>query len=91
MPKLVERIQKKCYKYDANAKNTSVKNSGKKKERKRKCIAIIYYKRKLGLFGRDDTRQARCINFIVVPQAEQVSKSTKIKKKQKAKRDGIRT
>ena len=62
-----------------------LKMLGEKKERKRKCIAIIYYKCKLSLFGRDDTKQAKCFNFIVVPQAEQVSKSTKINKKKSKK------
>ena len=37
---------------------------------KKQCIVIIYYKRKLRLSSKDDTRQAESLNFIVVPQAE---------------------
>ena len=51
----------------------------------KKYIAIIYYKQKLILFGRDDTRQAKSLIFIVVSQAEQVVKVGK------TKRDVIRT
>ena len=47
-------------------KNASVKNANvKKKEKKKLCIAIIYYKCKLSLFGRDNTKQVNI--FIVVP------------------------
>ena len=56
--------------------------------KKKQCIAIIYYKWKLNLFGRDDTKQAKSLIFIVVPQAEQVPKVQK-KKKEEAKRDVI--
>ena len=39
------------------------------KQRKKQCVAIIYYnyKRKLSLFGRGDTKQAKNLIFIVVP------------------------
>ena len=43
----------------------------------KQCIAIIDYKWKLSLFGRDYTRQAKSLIFIVVPQAEQVPKVQK--------------
>ena len=33
---------------------------------KKLCIAIIYYKWKLSLLGRDDTKQAKSLIFIVV-------------------------
>ena len=58
-------------------KNRSVKDAEKKKKQ---CIAIIYYKWKLNLFGRDDTKQAKSLIFIVVPQAEQVPKVQKKKR-----------
>ena len=35
------------------------------------------YKRKLSLFGRDGTKQAKILIFIVVPQVEQVPKIQK--------------
>ena len=58
--------------------------------KKKQCIAIIYYKWKLNLFGRNDTKQAKSLIFIVVPQAEQVPKvQTNKKKKKEAKRDVI--
>ena len=41
--------------------------------KKKQCIAIIYYKSKLSLFGRGDTKQTKGLIFIVVSQAEQVS------------------
>ena len=46
---------------------------------KKQCIAIIHYKRKLSIFGRDDTGQAGSLIFIVVPQTEQVPKVEKTK------------
>ena len=49
----------------------------KKKKRKKQYIAYIYYERKLSAFVRDDTRQAKILIFIVVPQAEQVPKVKK--------------
>ena len=51
----------------------------------KKNIAIIYYKQKLILLGRNGTRQAKSLIFIVVPQAEQVAKV------KKTKRDVIRS
>ena len=48
-----------------------------KKKRKKQYIAYIYYERKLSVFVRDDTRQAKILIFIVVPQAEQVPKVKK--------------
>ena len=47
----------------------------------KKSIAIINYKCELSLFGRDDTKQAKNLIFIVVPQAEQVPKVQKKKTK----------
>ena len=41
---------------------------------------INIYKYKLSLFGRDDTKQAKSLIFIVVPQVEQFPK-VQIKKK----------
>ena len=40
----------------------------------KQCIAIFYYKFKciLSLIGRNDTKQARSLILIVVPQADQV-------------------
>ena len=38
----------------------------------KKCINI--YKFKMSLFGRDDTKQAKSLNFIVVPQVESPQK-----------------
>ena len=46
-------------------------------KRKKQCIACIYYERELTVFVRDDTRQAKILIFIVVPQAEQVPKVKK--------------
>ena len=43
-------------------------------KKRNQCIAIIYYKYKLSLFGRGDTKQTKSLIFIVVPQAEQVPK-----------------
>ena len=40
-------------------------------------MAVIYYKCKLSFFGKDDTRQAKNLIFIVVPQTEQVPKVQK--------------
>ena len=40
---------------------------------------IIIYKYKLSLFGRDDTKQAKSLIFIVVPQVEQFPKVQKKK------------
>ena len=34
---------------------------------KKQCIAIIYYKWKLSLFGKGDTKQAKSLVFIVFP------------------------
>ena len=45
----------------------------------------MYYKQKLSFFGRDDTRQAKRLIFIVVPQARQVPNV------KETKRDVIRT
>ena len=39
---------------------------------------INIYKYKLSLFGRDDTKQAKSLIFIVVPQVEQFPKVQKI-------------
>ena len=47
---------------------------------------INIYKYKLSLFGRDDTKQATSLTFIVVPQAEQFQKVQSTKK-----RKGVRT
>ena len=47
---------------------------------------INIYKYKLSLFGRDDTKQAKSLIFIVVPQVEQFPKVQKIINKIK-KRD----
>ena len=49
-------------------------------------IYIYIYKYKLSLFGRDDTKQAKSLIFIVVPQVEQFPKVQKIINKIK-KRD----
>ena len=40
-------------------------------------IYIYIYKYKLSLFGRDDTKQAKSLIFIVVPQVEQFPKVQK--------------
>ena len=40
---------------------------------------INIYKYKLSLFGRDDTKQAKILIFIVVPQVEQFPKIQKKK------------
>ena len=40
---------------------------------------INIYKYKLSLFGRDDTKQAKSLIFIVVPQVEQFPKVQKKK------------
>ena len=42
---------------------------------------INIYKYKLSLFGRDDTKQAKSLIFIVVPQVEQFQKKQVQKKK----------
>ena len=47
---------------------------------------INIYKYKLSLFGRDDTKQAKSLIFIVVPQVEQFPKVQKIINKIKKKR-----
>ena len=39
----------------------------KTKKNKTKCIAIIYYKQKLSLFGKDDTKQANSHITVVKP------------------------
>ena len=41
---------------------------------------INIYKYKLSLFGRDDTKQAKSLIFIVVPQVEQFPKVQEKKK-----------
>ena len=41
---------------------------------------INIYKYELSLFGRDDTKQAKSLIFIVVPQVEQFPKVQKKKK-----------
>ena len=35
--------------------------------KKKQCVAIIYYKWKLSLFGKDDTKQAKSLIFTVFP------------------------
>ena len=55
----------------------NINNNNNKNRTKKQFMAIIYYKQRLSLFGRDDTRQAKSLIFIVVPQAEQVRKVTK--------------
>ena len=54
---------------------------------------IIYiYKYKLSLFGRDDTKQAKSLIFIVIPQVEQFPKvQNKKKKKEKRKKRDVRS
>ena len=52
------------------------------KIKKKQSIAIIHYKCELSLFGRDDTKQAKNLIFIVVYQAEQVPKVQKKNKQQ---------
>ena len=47
---------------------------------------INIYKYKLSLFSRDDTKQAKSLIFIVVPQVEQFRKVQK-KKKQNIKQN----
>ena len=42
---------------------------------------VTIYKYELSLFGRDDTKQAKSLIFIVVPQVEQFPKVQKRKKK----------
>ena len=54
----------------------------KEKRKQKQCIVIIHYKCKLSLFGRDDTKQAISLVFIVVPQAEQIPKIQKKKLKE---------
>ena len=49
----------------------------RKKHKTKKCIAITYYKCKLSLFGRDDTKRAKSLIFAVVPQAKQGPKVQK--------------
>ena len=44
---------------------------------------INIYKYKLSLFGRDDTKQAKSLIFIVVPQVEQFPKVQEKKKERK--------
>ena len=48
---------------------------------------INIYKYKLSLFGRDDTKQAKSLIFIVVPQLEQFPK---VQKKQKKNKEDVR-
>ena len=43
---------------------------------------INIYKYKLSLFGRDDTKQAKSLIFIVVPQVEQFPKVQEKKEKE---------
>ena len=57
------------------------KTKQNKTKQKKQCIAIIYYKCKLSLFARDDTKQVKSVVFIVVCQAEQVPKVQKNAKK----------
>ena len=45
-----------------------------------KTFPLYIYKYKLSLFGRDDTKQAKRLIFIVVPQAEKFPKVQKKKK-----------
>ena len=47
---------------------------------------INIYKYKLSLFGRDDTKQAKSLIFIVIPQVEQFPKVQNKKKKRKKKK-----
>ena len=44
-----------------------------------KTFPLYIYKYKLSLFGRDDTKQAKSLIFIVVPQVEQFPKVQKKK------------
>lgn len=53
-------------------------------KKKKQYTAIVYYKWKLSLLGRDGTRQAKYRIFIVIPQAKQIPKYKEIKKKYKA-------
>ena len=53
---------------------------------------INIYKYKLSLFGRDDTKQAKSLIFIVIPQVEQFPKvQNKKKKKEKRKKRDVRS
>ena len=45
-----------------------------------KRLYIYIYKYKLSFFGRDDTKQAKSLIFIVVPQVEQFPKVQEKKK-----------
>ena len=45
-----------------------------------KCIEIIYYKCKLSLFGKDETRQAKSLIFTVAPKTEQLQVQKTYKK-----------
>ena len=38
----------------------------RKKLKKKKCMAIVYYKCKLSLFSRENTKQTKSFIFIVV-------------------------
>ena len=53
------------------------KQQQQQKQNKKTMRRNIYYKQRLSLFGRDDTRQAKSLIFIVVPQPEQVGEVTK--------------
>ena len=53
------------------------------RRKKKQYTAIVYYKRKLSLLGRDSTRQAKYRIFIVIPQAKQIPKYKKEIKKNK--------
>ena len=71
-PKLIE-------KYKNNVKNMMLMLKMLKMLMLKKYINI--YKYKLSLFGRDDTKKAKTLIFIAVPQVEQFPKVQKKKKK----------
>ena len=72
-------------------KNASVKNANvKKKEKKKLCIAIIYYKCKLILFGRDNTKQVKSLIFLWSLKQNKFQQY-KIQNKKQTKRYVIRT
>ena len=72
-------------------KNASVKNANvKKKEKKKLCIAIIYYKCKLSLFGRDNTKQVKSLIFLWSLKQNKFQQY-KIQNKKQTKRYVIRT
>ena len=56
----------------------------KSNTKQKQCIPITYYKFKLSLFGRDDTKGAESLILIVVAQAEQ---GPKVQQKAKTKKN----